>query len=585
MIRDAQPTRLRELVELLEEIEPGFSFTTRAEDIAKCPRGTLVLLAPREEDLDWLNLNRPQFAQRELRAVLWVEDSVFVRFRAPDLHDWVSHFVRCPPGVPRFAVEGLRVGLRWWPGVAWRGEGLDLALAALGMHDVITLDPAEDFARLVAALSSAPSGLVRWTGVSTARGLWRIRWSLARARHHGPNILDAPIIEVPGWFEVDARQLDLHDAVAFLRTAGSTHPEKSAAHLEREPGPVRERQTMETRLAVTEPNDETVRRVALLRADPSVQRVFHEHPTVVDARRALVREMRSMRPPRPWSRSELAVFASLERDRREWPDWQDHDAFRWKIEHRLRMAVSEKQAVLTVLTAFQAMEEPDIVQHLAKAWGHEPSPAHRPLTLDAWFERATRSARRGEADLPRESSQRAVEAFMKLGAMVGWDTTSARRVFARLLRRLVAEDARDALADTTRRVLDAASAQLGSRDTGYASLSRIAGIALGAVGAYDLARAALEHAWDILRDAQAVRDDLAVELALVLAACGRFPDAMKVLLGVSDSDDATRLLGFVRRAMGEPLAPIPADAELDIRAESRRRLERRLAELAQPSQP
>ncbi|MCA9702022.1 MAG: hypothetical protein KC431_31155, partial [Myxococcales bacterium] len=82
----------------------------------------------------------------------------------------VSHFIKCPPGVPEFAVEGLRIGSRWWPGVAWRGPGLELALGELGIG-VETLDPDAAYAGLLEALSADRGKPVRWIGPDSLRKL------------------------------------------------------------------------------------------------------------------------------------------------------------------------------------------------------------------------------------------------------------------------------------------------------------------------------------------------------------------------------------------------------------------------------
>jgi hypothetical protein len=174
--------------------------------------------------------------------------------------------------------------------------------------------------------------------------------------------------------------------------------------------------------------------------------------------------------------------------------------------------------------------------------------------------------------------------LFKLGDLIGWDTNSVMRTFAHFLRLHVERGDRDAIADTTRQALDAASAQLGATDPGHASLSRIAGVALGATGAHDLALAALEHAWDVLHDSLVVRDELATELAVVLAACGHFSEAAELLDLAPDSDQDLRTLRrFVHRAIGRATAAEPADIEpTNIRAEAQRYLQQRLFALVQP---
>ncbi len=586
MIRDAQPARLRELVEMLEGIEPGFRFTNRAEEIIEGRPGELVLLALREQDLDWLNLNRPQFAQRELRAVLWAEISVSAtfRFRAPDLHDWVSHFVRCPPGVPRFACEGLRVGLRWWPGVAWRGDGLDLALAQASMEPVATLDANDDFASLVARLSRSRNELVRWAGIHTARGLWRARWALARAGHHGPNVLDTPTVETPGWFPISSQQLELGQAVLCLQQAGIAQPCKMAAHLELEPGSVRDLADGSPASDAPALDEEARARVVTLRADPHVQRIMHEHPVVVDARQGLVKQMRRQPTQRNWSRFELAVFASIERDRRAWPDWGDFRTMPWTIEHSLRVGM-KPELRQTILDIVAAMSEESVERYLAADWDLMPGTRTDMHTRNAqslismWLDTATRAAENSQmrpvsGAVHPEVIEAQVEGLEMLADGLGWDASFVTQSLAQFLWLLVTLDAHETLLMLVDRALHAASEQLGARDPGYGTISRITGLALGAAGHFERASEQLRDAWELQRQISTdPHTELTTELAMVLAARGRFSDASMLLrLTPSPSEDtAARVWRFILRGAGEPLAKESVEPEpIDIQAEARK---------------
>lgn len=307
MIRDAAPARLRSLTGVLREIDGDAKVTARAADLMECEAGALVLLFVRTIDLDWLNINRPIIAQRSLRLVLWTEASVDdrLKFESPDLHDWVSHFIRCPPGVPEFAIEGLRVGARWWPGVGWRGPGLELALAELEI-EVETLAPDSAFAGLVETLRANPAKPVRWVGVDSLRKLWRVRWAVAEAGHRGFCVLDNPRVSAPGWFPVDSRQDNLESALVQHDWVLD-----AAIEAEFEPGGVPDGDEGKM--------DETVLREVGLVLHPGPRlRCLHESAQVGAWRRSLVAKIRA-RPNHAWSRHELAVFASLERDRAQWP--------------------------------------------------------------------------------------------------------------------------------------------------------------------------------------------------------------------------------------------------------------------------
>lgn len=97
-IRQARPDRLAEVCEVLCAVDPDLVVVEHARDLPSCVPGSLILLRLRAEDLDWLNINRPIFAQRGWRVVIWAEGdlSVQLKFFAPDLWDWVSHRIDCP---------------------------------------------------------------------------------------------------------------------------------------------------------------------------------------------------------------------------------------------------------------------------------------------------------------------------------------------------------------------------------------------------------------------------------------------------------------------------------------------------------
>ncbi|MCA9687043.1 MAG: hypothetical protein KC457_33055, partial [Myxococcales bacterium] len=240
MIRGARPERLRELLLALEELDAGpVRASERAEDLRECDEGQLILLALREADLDWLNFNRPLFVQRRLRAVLWVEDELAdrLKFLAPDLHDWISHFVKCPPGVPEHARAGLSMGLRWWPGLAWRGGDFAATWVASQEGASPPVRSAKiDYGDLVALLEDSSDVPVRaWTDVDTLHALTRLRWALAESGYSGRNVLLDPGISTPGWFPVDGHCTTLVEAARRLREAGVPDPVRACAWVNLEP--------------------------------------------------------------------------------------------------------------------------------------------------------------------------------------------------------------------------------------------------------------------------------------------------------------------------------------------------------------
>jgi hypothetical protein len=471
MIRDAQPARVRELLGTLRSIDEDLIATTSAADLMTCKPGALVLLFVDPIDLDWLNINRPIIAQRALRLVLWTEDSVSdqLKFESPDLHDWVSHFIKCPPGVPRFAVEGLRIGSRWWPGVAWRGTGLELALAELDI-EVETLDPDSAFAGLVETLKVNPDKAVRWVGVDSLRKLWRIRWAVAEARHHGLGVLDNPRVSTPGWFPVDSRQ---HKVQAAWLQPGVVLPPNQ----DRETISTWTHQTLLAAIgaeletgavgAVSEEwkSDEVLREVGLLSRPGPRLRAMHESAPVVNWRRSLITEIRE-RPEHSWSRHELAVFTSLELDQAKWPELiNSHSQQRHFVEWILRTdarlgpragwiaAAGLDDRELMAHWSEGAQEAFDGVEFGRKTWS--------PPSREQW-------SAVGEDDVWGVCSD------------LGWDSPFCIRSASILLERHLEDSVR--IAEITKALQDAVAAELGQTDAAHVEYVYMTNVARALAG-------------------------------------------------------------------------------------------------------
>lgn len=292
---------------MLAELDPRLVITDQAKDLFACEVGALALFFVRAVDLFSLNINRPIIAHKKLRVVLWIDAALDerVKFESPDFYDWTSHFVKCPPGVPAFAVEGLRVGSRWWPGVAWTGAGLELALAEVGV-ETMQLDP--DSVGLVETLARDRNAAIRWVGVDSIRKLWRMQWAMAKAQHHGFCVLDQPSVRVSGWFPVDSRMLGLEDARGLMHEADDWLVRAIEAEFEREA-----LELLTAGVSELELDDSVVREIGLLlRPGPRLRRL-HGSQQVADWRRELVQAIRR-EPGRQWSCDEIALLASLERE-------------------------------------------------------------------------------------------------------------------------------------------------------------------------------------------------------------------------------------------------------------------------------
>jgi hypothetical protein len=503
MIRDAQLAQLRPLVRMLESIDPTLTLTSHAPELLDCGEGALVLLIVQEQDLGWLNLNRPIFAQRSLRVVLWVEPELSgrLKFESPDLHDWISHFVPCPEGVPEFAVEGLRIGSSWWPGVAWRGPGLELALAQLKI-EVTTLRPDAEFENLVATLSADRGANIRWAGIASLRALWRVRWALAEAGHHGFSVLDQPSVSTPGWFPVSSSQLDWAEAAMVL----GTNKLAQAIGIEFEPeGIVPE---------MDESNSVEAEVGLLLRPGPNLRRL-HGSPEIDNWRRQLVRAIQGA-PEHAWSRVELAMFASLERDRRLWPTWTGEPSYRYTLEHILRTRTHGGELPDLPSSVMVLVEEPELNLH--------------PSTL------VTNTF--GLADEAQ---------VLTLGDAVGWDIPAVVRATAFLAAQQL--DQPEALLAFLNAVLKAARAELGPNDHSLLPLIQIAAIATAIAGDPWMSRVQLKQASKSGKNLPVLGPDYAA----ILTLCGYPTHAARVLQPVVRGDSPeTRLYIAVLLAAGQP---------------------------------
>jgi tetratricopeptide (TPR) repeat protein len=58
-----------------------------------------LVLVPHTRDAEWLNQQRPVFARRALRVILWCDRKTteMLRTKAVDFFDWISHVHECPP--------------------------------------------------------------------------------------------------------------------------------------------------------------------------------------------------------------------------------------------------------------------------------------------------------------------------------------------------------------------------------------------------------------------------------------------------------------------------------------------------------
>ncbi|WPB82884.1 tetratricopeptide repeat protein [Archangium violaceum] len=240
LVDHARPERLGELVRTLLPIAPELEVHTEAHRLAEARPGSTLVLVARAEDADWLNINRPLFAARALRVVLFCtrEVSEALLQRAVDFLDWISLRLECPVGPAPYAVAGLRCALAVRvPGIVWTGGDLEASFAAARKRRTLRrVSAARPYEELVAeAKAAGRREWLAWTEVDGDFRLRRVRWALAEARRRTRTILVEPAVRSPGWWEVHARVTEPAEACERLRSAGAKQPGRLAALVDLEP--------------------------------------------------------------------------------------------------------------------------------------------------------------------------------------------------------------------------------------------------------------------------------------------------------------------------------------------------------------
>jgi tetratricopeptide (TPR) repeat protein len=239
LVDRARPERLGELVRALSPAHPDLEVHTDVVRLARAEKGALVILVPDAAQADWMNQERPIFAHRELRVILFsdAETTIALMRRAPDFFSWISHRLECPEGPPLAAVRGIQAALRTRAvGVAWSGGDLEATFhAALPGRPLVEASAALRYERMVEAAKPAGRGWVAWTDADGPFRLRRVRWASAEAGRRGKTIVIAPAIEAKGFAPVHGRLLAVAEARERLEQAGAKHPGRLAALVELEP--------------------------------------------------------------------------------------------------------------------------------------------------------------------------------------------------------------------------------------------------------------------------------------------------------------------------------------------------------------
>lgn len=235
---NAVPTQLGPVVRALAEGPPwgdgGLEVCLHANELLQVPHGSRVLLRVVPEELVWLNLYRPIFADRELRAILWADDVAFARLvrEAVDLFDWVSLMVEVPPReVPGFAVERLGAALAAGAECAWEGPGLEATLTAIAWQgEILAMSARWSYPQMLLRLREP--GLPVVSGVLSEHDVWRLRMAVAQAGRAGGWVAIDPLVRLSGMRRLHAQQLDWDVATARLAGAGWARAAAVGAWLE-----------------------------------------------------------------------------------------------------------------------------------------------------------------------------------------------------------------------------------------------------------------------------------------------------------------------------------------------------------------
>lgn len=222
LVDRAHPGALPGLLRALLKEHPNAVVLGRALDIEQVPADSVVLLVPRREELAWMNLHRPRFATRRLRVVLWCPEELAaaLHFEAPDLFEWITRSVPCPPLPVPYAVAGFRallrarvVGCRFAGGIEQARDVVTTAFPGRRLRVLSASVPATD---LLYAIERGGPDLLCFTEANESFRVQKVRRALAQAGWRRFSVLIDAGAPCPGWWRLDAAPLDFDRACAEL---------------------------------------------------------------------------------------------------------------------------------------------------------------------------------------------------------------------------------------------------------------------------------------------------------------------------------------------------------------------------------
>jgi tetratricopeptide (TPR) repeat protein len=230
------PARLRDAYLRLRAHAPTTEVVVDVHRLAELAPGSTAILvvgpATRGDELDWINLNRPVLADHRLSVVLWCAPgaTAILARRAPDLFDWISAQVDCPPAPAAHAVADVVATIcARAHGVVWHGAGLEATLAAIRPGRPIRRVAVASYQSMLDTLTDSGPGWLVLDGITTAFLVRRLRWAMAETGRRVIVVRTAGLDLdpgtpgwwiAPGWWSVSAALLSSAAAVNELVAAG-----------------------------------------------------------------------------------------------------------------------------------------------------------------------------------------------------------------------------------------------------------------------------------------------------------------------------------------------------------------------------
>lgn len=234
-VDNGRPEHLGRLVRALLPEHPDLDVFTDVRAVLHVEPGSVLILVPKPDDAEWLNLNRPIFAQRQLRVILYCDHATTLALvdRAADFLDWVSQHHTCPDAPPAFAVEGLRKAVAAnAPGIVWTGSSVEGLVRVLGaafpgetLEWVLPAGHYYDLARRILPTGDA------WVAYRphVTEHVYQFRRALAVVGKRPRAIMMIAKHRALAWWPVNDTCLTLDASQSLFLEAGMRHPGRLAA--------------------------------------------------------------------------------------------------------------------------------------------------------------------------------------------------------------------------------------------------------------------------------------------------------------------------------------------------------------------